>query len=26
LENSKDPFLQNFLAQDEIIPALDATA
>jgi phospholipid/cholesterol/gamma-HCH transport system ATP-binding protein len=26
LENSKDPFLQNFLAQDEIIPALDASA
>jgi phospholipid/cholesterol/gamma-HCH transport system ATP-binding protein len=26
LENSTDPFLRNFLAQDEIIPALDATA
>jgi len=26
LENSKDPFLRNFLAQDEMIPALDATA
>jgi len=26
LENSKDPFLRNFLAQDELIPALDATA
>ncbi|MFZ3216507.1 MAG: ATP-binding cassette domain-containing protein, partial [Candidatus Acidiferrales bacterium] len=25
LENSKEPFLQNFLAQDEMIPALDAT-
>ena len=25
LENSKDPFLRNFLAQDEMIPALDAT-
>jgi phospholipid/cholesterol/gamma-HCH transport system ATP-binding protein len=24
LENSKEPFLQNFLAQDEMIPALDA--
>jgi ABC-type transporter Mla maintaining outer membrane lipid asymmetry ATPase subunit MlaF len=26
LENSRDAFLRNFLAQDEIIPALDATA
>ncbi|MGH7838151.1 MAG: ABC transporter ATP-binding protein, partial [Candidatus Binataceae bacterium] len=26
LENSQDPFLRNFLAQDELIPALDATA
>jgi len=26
LENTKDPFLRNFLAQDELIPALDATA
>jgi phospholipid/cholesterol/gamma-HCH transport system ATP-binding protein len=26
LEKSQDPFLQNFLAQDEIIPALDAPA
>jgi phospholipid/cholesterol/gamma-HCH transport system ATP-binding protein len=26
LEASKDPFLKNFLAQDELIPALDATA
>ncbi|MGC1638383.1 MAG: ATP-binding cassette domain-containing protein, partial [Candidatus Acidiferrales bacterium] len=26
LEESKEPFLQNFLAQDELIPALDATA
>jgi phospholipid/cholesterol/gamma-HCH transport system ATP-binding protein len=26
LENSKEPFLRNFLAQDELIPALDATA
>jgi phospholipid/cholesterol/gamma-HCH transport system ATP-binding protein len=26
LEKSKEPFLQNFLAQDELIPALDATA
>lgn len=26
LENSKDPFLRNFLAQDEMVPALDATA
>jgi len=26
LENSKDPFLRNFLAQDEMIPALDASA
>jgi phospholipid/cholesterol/gamma-HCH transport system ATP-binding protein len=25
LENSKEPFLRNFLAQDEMIPALDAT-
>jgi phospholipid/cholesterol/gamma-HCH transport system ATP-binding protein len=24
-ESSKDPFLQNFLAQDELIPALDVT-
>ncbi len=24
-ENSKDPFLQNFLAQDELIPAMDVT-
>jgi len=26
LEKTKDPFLRNFLAQDELIPALDATA
>ncbi len=26
LENSNEPFLRNFLAQDELIPALDATA
>jgi len=26
LETTKDPFLRNFLAQDELIPALDATA
>jgi phospholipid/cholesterol/gamma-HCH transport system ATP-binding protein len=26
LENSRDPFLRNFLLQDELIPALDATA
>ena len=26
LEESKDPFLHNFLQQDELIPALDATA
>ena len=26
LEDSKEPFLRNFLAQDELIPALDATA
>lgn len=26
LESSKDPVLQNFLLQDEMIPALDATA
>jgi phospholipid/cholesterol/gamma-HCH transport system ATP-binding protein len=26
LEASKDPFLHNFLQQDELIPALDATA
>jgi phospholipid/cholesterol/gamma-HCH transport system ATP-binding protein len=26
LENTQDPFLRNFLAQDEMIPALDATA
>jgi ABC-type transporter Mla maintaining outer membrane lipid asymmetry ATPase subunit MlaF len=26
LENSQDPYLRNFLAQDELIPALDATA
>ena len=26
LENSQDPFLRNFLAQDELIPALDTTA
>ena len=26
LEDSKDPFLRNFLLQDELIPALDATA
>ncbi len=26
LEKTKDPFLRNFLAQDEMIPALDATA
>ncbi|MGA8035611.1 MAG: ATP-binding cassette domain-containing protein [Candidatus Acidiferrales bacterium] len=25
LESSKDPFLRNFLAQDEMIPALDTT-
>jgi len=25
LENSQEPFLRNFLAQDEMIPALDAT-
>jgi phospholipid/cholesterol/gamma-HCH transport system ATP-binding protein len=25
-ESSKDPFLHNFLQQDELIPALDATA
>jgi phospholipid/cholesterol/gamma-HCH transport system ATP-binding protein len=25
-EKSQDPFLHNFLAQDELIPALDATA
>ena len=25
LESSKDPFLKNFLAQDEMIPALDET-
>jgi len=25
LESSKEPFLRNFLAQDEMIPALDAT-
>ena len=25
LENSKEPFLRNFLAQDELIPALDAS-
>jgi phospholipid/cholesterol/gamma-HCH transport system ATP-binding protein len=24
-ENSKDPFLQNFLAQDKLIPAMDVT-
>src|ERR1700692_1602690 len=24
-ENSKDPFLQNFLAQDQLIPAMDVT-
>jgi phospholipid/cholesterol/gamma-HCH transport system ATP-binding protein len=24
-ENSRDPFLQNFLAQDELIPAMDVT-
>ncbi|HXA77266.1 MAG TPA: ATP-binding cassette domain-containing protein [Candidatus Acidoferrales bacterium] len=26
LESSQDPFLRNFLLQDELIPALDATA
>ena len=26
LEKSRDPFLRNFLLQDELIPALDATA
>lgn len=26
LEKSKDPFLRNFLLEDELIPALDATA
>jgi phospholipid/cholesterol/gamma-HCH transport system ATP-binding protein len=26
LEQSNEPFLRNFLAQDELIPALDATA
>jgi phospholipid/cholesterol/gamma-HCH transport system ATP-binding protein len=26
LEKSEEPFLRNFLAQDELIPALDATA
>ncbi|HEY0702797.1 MAG TPA: ATP-binding cassette domain-containing protein [Candidatus Acidoferrales bacterium] len=26
LENTKDPFLRNFLAQDEMIPALEETA
>ena len=26
LEASQDPFLRNFLLQDELIPALDATA
>jgi phospholipid/cholesterol/gamma-HCH transport system ATP-binding protein len=26
LEESKEPYLRNFLAQDELIPALDATA
>jgi phospholipid/cholesterol/gamma-HCH transport system ATP-binding protein len=26
LEKSREPFLRNFLAQDELIPALDATA
>ena len=26
LEASRDPFLRNFLQQDELIPALDATA
>jgi phospholipid/cholesterol/gamma-HCH transport system ATP-binding protein len=25
-ENSKDPFLRNFLLEDQLIPALDATA
>jgi hypothetical protein len=25
LENSQEPFLRNFLAQDELIPALDAS-
>jgi ABC-type transporter Mla maintaining outer membrane lipid asymmetry ATPase subunit MlaF len=24
-ENSDDPFLQNFLKQDDLIPALDVT-
>ncbi|MGH9737022.1 MAG: ABC transporter ATP-binding protein [Candidatus Acidiferrales bacterium] len=26
LENTQDPFLRNFLAQDEMVPALDARA
>jgi ABC-type transporter Mla maintaining outer membrane lipid asymmetry ATPase subunit MlaF len=26
LESSRDPFLRNFLQQDDLIPALDATA
>jgi len=26
LENTQDPFLRNFLAQDELVPALDASA
>src|SRR5271168_1171583 len=26
LENSNDPFLRNFLAEDKLIPALDSTA
>lgn len=26
LENSQDPFLRNFLAQDEMVPALDESA
>jgi phospholipid/cholesterol/gamma-HCH transport system ATP-binding protein len=26
LEKTQDPFLRNFLAQDELVPALDATA
>jgi phospholipid/cholesterol/gamma-HCH transport system ATP-binding protein len=26
LERSQDPFLRNFLLQDELIPALDITA
>jgi hypothetical protein len=26
LEQSSDPFLRNFLLEDKLIPALDATA